>query len=207
VPVNAMILRKSVLVKLLAGDDVQTGDAHFDGEASLHGPEAGLLAAMDEAARLRVLQLLARNGQVHERVVVLVDSGMERDPYKLCDTARLLIGVAGDLVRGFGDAPAGLARNAALERSEPVRLRNLEALLAHHGASDAARGAIEAGLRDGAASVRLLSARAATREQRSAALEALLAIAANPLPALAEQLASTLGRFDDPRLEQALLPS
>ncbi|MCB9539410.1 MAG: hypothetical protein H6704_24620 [Myxococcales bacterium] len=134
----------SALGKLFKGEDLQVGDAFFDGRVLIRGDSFDTLARLDDAGRDAVLDALAADVQVTDGEAITRTSGHVEHAYELEAMLQKVLALVRALDHG-GDPGARLARAVAADPSPGFRLRALEALVGrrHPAAKDAARAALD----------------------------------------------------------------
>ncbi len=134
----------SALGKLFKGEDIQVGDAYFDGRVLVRGDTFDTLARLDEAGRDAVLDGLAADAHVTDGEAITRRSGHIDEVHALDAMLQTVLSLARALDHG-GDPGGRLARAVGADPSVGYRLRALEALLArrHPAAQDAARAALD----------------------------------------------------------------
>ncbi|MBI2374698.1 MAG: hypothetical protein HYV07_11940 [Deltaproteobacteria bacterium] len=139
------------------GTAVSVGDEAFDGELAVFGDELFVVALMDESTRALLGSSCARwsLAVTGRELVVAVSDPTEAELEDALDVASEL---AERLSLAPRDVAARLAQNVARDSLVPVRLRNLELLLAHFPWASEARDASETAIRDSSHQVRLLGA-------------------------------------------------
>ncbi len=153
------------VTRILARDEIVTGDDAFDRAVSVRGSTAEALAALSRPARLALRGLLqrgsldVRDGRVEMRLRLGGDEP-ESDRF----VARRAAALVAALALAPGEVPARLARNALSDRVPGVRLRSLEILQRTMAGDPEQVRATRGALGDADAGVRLAAARFAGDE-------------------------------------------
>lgn len=148
--------------KIVAGEDLQTGDPEFDARAYVRGDEASTLAVLDCATRTQLLRLLAERGAaLSDRRITFTCPWEMLNGVELEAAVQDALAVASRLRLAGRSLPALLAQNATSDPLPAVRFRNLRLLLARHAASpEAGRACRQAVHDEGDTAIRIAAARA-----------------------------------------------
>src|SRR6185436_19402084 len=124
------------IAKIFAGEDIAVGQKTFDDRVNLRGPEAPMLAILNERNRGSIetmtgdLEATLKEGTLEIRELYLVTEARELE-----SMLESMVDLSERLASGCRDNPKSLAENAARDSQAPVRLRNLEALVKHYPTS------------------------------------------------------------------------
>ncbi len=151
----------SRVAKIIVGNDIETGDAAFDEELLVRGPEAKMRAVLTSEARRQVRSVVTGWGaRVEGGDITATLRGTNHD----ARTIRALVSSLVDAARALEepeDVPGALARNAAADTSPVARLHCLRLLASEWPDLTRTREAIVAALEDPDPRVALAAARGA----------------------------------------------
>ncbi len=138
------------------GLDIPIGDAEFDREICVQNGELKALAVLNGATRSIVRDVFARR-EVTVRVGAIQHAvgRWMKEAAELRSCLEDLVRLAGSLVLLPGEVPERLARNAASDDLDSVRLRNLEVLHRRFQGTEIAREAFLKAVEDRSLEVRL----------------------------------------------------
>ncbi|MBI3270176.1 MAG: HEAT repeat domain-containing protein [Planctomycetes bacterium] len=133
------------LMKVVTGNDVQTGHPWFDREILIHGGEGEILAILDETTRRQLLRFVtARGGAVGKGRLVLDIGQVIPSTQLLVSSVQEVLELARRLSLAGRSVPGLLRRNAVEDSIADFRRRCLQTLLGAYAGSDDAREACRA---------------------------------------------------------------
>lgn len=167
--------RWSRMQKLVRGEDVLLHDDDFDRRVHVQGEEAIAVGLLNDRLRAALLDFVERQGgQMDGGVLSIEMPGVVTDARRLLAVVESLIELSEAMDVDRQEIDGRLAHNAAHERQTPVRLRNLNLLVARDPNGSLARQTASRLLSDEEARVRLAAARVLLDEPSFQVLGALV---------------------------------